>query len=377
MPASPEAAAQRPPLFLTVRRVRRWAGLPAAVLLALAWAAPAPAEVIDRVAAAVGGEAIPESEVDEAWATLQAAPSQVPMAAPSRADVLSRLVDVRIQLQKAREDGLEAKPEDVDEALKHIMADNGVHSLSELSAALAREGRTLEDLRRDVRDQITVLRLVQRDVTAKLRVPTEELRAYYDAHPDQFSTGRSVHVRQIVFGIGGLSDSETAKVVRAMEALRGELTGRDAFLKAEQRLAGSPGVVTGDAGKLAETEVRPDLARVLFALEPGQISPPVALPNGVAVFLVESKDPGVPLAFDKALPDVRRVVTQQESMTRGTEWLAHLKRDAYVEVKGENPPEPESATATPAAPEAAAPAALPAPPADTEPAEPDDPDAGP
>jgi peptidyl-prolyl cis-trans isomerase SurA len=370
MPAGDEAAAQRPPLFFARRRTR--AGVAAAgVALALAVAAPAaraPAEVIDGVAAAVGGEAIPRSEVDEAWTSLQGAPAPGPSAPASRAEVLSRLVDARVQLQKAREEGLEAKPEDVEEALKHIMADNGVHSLAELSTALAREGRTLEDLRRDVRDQITVLRLVQREVTAKLHVPTEELRAYYDAHPERFSTGRAVHVRQIVFGTGGLSESEAAKVARGMAALRGELTGRDAFRQAEARLAGTPGVLTGDAGTLSEAEVRPDLARVLFAMEPGQVSPPVALPNGVAVFLVESKDPGVPLPFDKALPEVRRVVTEQESMTRGAAWLTRLRRDAYVEVKGLVP----APDAAPAAPEVATPppTAAPAPtPAATAPPE--------
>lgn len=378
MPASPEAAAQRPPLFLTPgsRRVgSAGAGCAAAaIVLALAMAAPAAparAEVIDRVAAAVGAEAISESEVDEAWASVQAAPSAPASAPASREEVLARLVDVRVQLEKAREAGLEARPEDVDEALKHIMADNGVHSLDELGAALAREGRTLEDLRRDVRDQITVLRLVQREVTAKLHVPTDELRAYYDAHPERFATGRSVHVRQIAFATGGLAESEAAKAVRGMEALRGELTGRDAFRQAEQRLAGTPGVATGDAGNLAEAEVRPELARVLFALEPGQVSPPVALPNGVAVFLVESKDPGVPLPFDQALPDVRRAVTERESMARGAEWLLRLRREAYIEVKAERPPEPEPAPAAPAEapataavttpPEAPAPAAAPPP----------------
>jgi len=371
MRASAKAAAQRPPFFSANRpRPARpgraaLAALALALGLDLALVAPAGAEVIDRVAAAVGGEAIPQSEVEENWAALQAAPGAPPDVAGTvtRADVLSRMVDVRVQLQKAREAGMEAKSEDVEEALTHIMADNGVHSLAELGDALAREGRTLEDLRRDVRDQITVLRLVQREVTAKLRPTPEELRAYYDAHPERFATGRSVHVRQIVFVTAGLSDDEAEKVVRGMAALRSELTGRDAFRKAEERLSGTPGVVVGDAGHLAQDELRPDLARVLFALEPGQVSPPLALPNGVAVFLVDSRDPGVPMPYDQALPDVRRAVTEQESQARGAEWLARLKRTSYIEIKGDRPAgvdeAPEAVSAAPAPPAPAPPRAGP------------------
>jgi peptidyl-prolyl cis-trans isomerase SurA len=348
MRVSAKAAAQRPPFFSAIRAV------PAiALAAALGLAAPAGAEVIDRVAAAVGGEAIPKSEVDETWAALQAAPPGAPAAPASRDQVLDRMVDVRVQLQRAREAGLEAKPEDVEEALTRIMADNGVRSLSDLNEALKREGRTLEDLRRDLRDQITVLRLVQREVTARLRIPTEDLRAYYDAHPEQFATDRSVHLRQIVFATGGLSEGETEKVVQAIGALRSQVDGRDAFLTAEARLSGSPGVVTGDAGNLAERDLRPDLARVLFALEPGQVSPPVMLPSGAAIFLVESKDPGVPLPFDQALPDVRRAVSERESMAKGAEWLAQLKRNTYIEIKGEAPPVEE--VAAPAPPPAASP----------------------
>jgi len=313
-------------------------------------AAPARAEVIDRVAAAVGGEAIPQSEVDERWAALKDAPLPPGAGPASRDDVLERMVDVRVQLQKARAAGLEARPEDVEEALTHLMADNGVHSLAELEDALKQEGRTLEDLRREVRDQITVLRLVQREVTAKLRIPPEELRAYYEAHLDRFSTGRSVRVRQIAFTTAGLSDADAEKAARGLNALRTKVTGREAFRQAEASLSGTPGVVTGDAGRLGEDELRPELARVLFALEPGQVSPPLPLPNGVAIFLVDSRDPGTPLPFDDALPAVRRAASEEQSIARGGEWLARLKRDTYVEVKGEAPPPEEAAVPAPAPP---------------------------
>jgi len=350
-----EAAALRPPFFCPLgRTLRRAAAL--GVALALAWAAPAGAEVIDRVAAAVGGEAIARSAVDNSWEALSGTGAQG--GPPSREALLRRMVDVRVQLQRARELGLEARSEDVEDALSHIMSDNGIQGLQALSDALAREGRTLEDLRREVRDQITVMRLVQREVAAKVRLSQAELSAYYDAHRSDFATGRSVHVRQIVFVTQGLAEDELRKVADAMGALRRDLTGPEAFRQAEARLTGTPGVVTGDAGVLAEEDIRPELARVLMALSPGQVSPPLPLPNGLAVFLVESKTAGAPPPFDDVIDEVRRAATEERTQATGREWLAQLKRESFIQIKDPDGgpdfiPTPEPVATNPAPPAAA------------------------
>lgn len=348
-----EAAALGPPFFCPPRGTRRRAVATAlGFVLALAWTVPAGAEVIDRVAAAVGGEAIARSAVDDAWEALQAG---APGAPPTREALLGRMVDVRVQLQRAHELGLEARSEDVEDALSHIMADNGIPNLQGLSDALAREGRTLEDLRREVRDQISVMRLVQREVTSKVKLSDADLKAYYDAHRADFATGRSVRVRQIVFLTRGLGEDDLRKVGEAMGALRQGLTGPESFRQAEERLKDTPGVVTGEAGVLAEEDLRPELARVLMALAPGQVSPPLPLPNGLAVFLVEARTEGAPAPFKDVVDDVRRAATEERTQAAGREWLAQLKRESFIQVKDPNGgpdfvPTPEPVTVAPQAP---------------------------
>lgn len=311
-----------------------------ALLLAPLLALPtgAGAEVIDRVAAVVGGQAIPLSELDARWRELQAHPQ--PGGPETREELLNRLIDVRVQLNRARELGVEADPRDVEDALHRLMEGNGIPSLDALDRALAEEGRTVEDLRRELADQLTRMRLIQREVTASLRISDETLRRYYEAHRSDFARDREVRLRQIVFSTTGLADAERDDVVAGVEALRGQLTDRASFRAAERRLADSPGVIAGEAGTFGAQDLRPELAGVLLGLKTGEISPPLPLPAGMGIFLVEEVIPGTPEPFTEVLPQVRERVVTEMTDARLPEWLGELKRNTHIQVRqiGDTPP---------------------------------------
>jgi peptidyl-prolyl cis-trans isomerase SurA len=318
-----------------MRRFPLWLPL---LWLALAVPAPSGAVVLDRVAAVVGGQAITVSELDARWNELKAHPEATgPDAPKTRAELLNRLIDLKVQMIRARELGIQVHPQEVEDAIRRLMTDNGLASLDELSAVLAQEGRTVEDLRREVTDQLIRIRLVQREVTAKLHISDEALRRYYDAHPDDFARDREVRLRQIVFSIAGMDAKAQADVVEAARTLRAQLTGRADFLKAEDRLKGTAGMTTGEAGTFGEKDLRPELARMLLALKPGQISPPVPLPGGVGMFLVEDASVGSLVPFDDALPAIRERLANEQTEARIPEWLAGLKRDTHIEVRVTDP----------------------------------------
>jgi peptidyl-prolyl cis-trans isomerase SurA len=287
--------------------------------------------VLDRVAAVVGGEAIPLSELESRWREIQAHPQEG--GPKTREELLNRLIDSRVQLQRARDLGIEAGPADVDAALQRLMADNGIPSLAALKEVLAEEGRTVEDLRREVGGQLTRLRLIQREVTAKLRIPEDVLRGYYEAHRADFSKGRQVRLRQIVFQVGDLPPERQEDVVTAVRTLRDQLTDRASFRAAERRLAGSPGVVTGEAGLFGEQDLRPELAAAVLPLKAGEISQPLPLPTGMGVFLVDDVVPGVPIPFDDALARVRDRVAAEMTEARLGAWLADLKRNTHIQIR--------------------------------------------
>jgi peptidyl-prolyl cis-trans isomerase SurA len=302
--------------------------------LALAIPAPSGAVVLDRVAAVVGTEAITVSELDERWRELELHPEIAGPDAPrTRAELLNRLIDLKVQMARARELGIQIRPEEVEDTIRHLMADNGLTTLAELSAALAQDGRTIEQLRQEITAQLTRIRVIQREITAKLHLSDEALKEYYDSHLADFARDRQVRLRQIVFSVSGADEADQARVVAAARELRGQVNGRDAFMAAEARLKDTPGMTVGEAGRFGQKDLRPELAQVLFALKPGQVSPPMALPGGVGLFLVEDATAGDPVPFTDALPVVRDRLTAEKTEAAIPDWLASLKRDTHIEVR--------------------------------------------
>lgn len=303
----------------------------AAVLAVSATLLPpaAAAEVMDRVVAVVNHEAIPLSELNRRWLATHG----VEGAPATRGALLTRLIEVSLEKQRAADLGIAPGPTEVDDTVSGIMADNGIPSLDALSAALAQDGRSLAEFRDEITTQITLFRLVQREVSARIRLTEQALREYYDAHPDQFSQPARVHVRQIFVQ----HPPDDADAARTMATLRARITGRDTFLEAEKGLAGQPGIQVGALGALGRGEMMPELERALFALPEGGVSEPLPLPGGTALFLVDRLEGGAPPPFEAALDRVRERATAAETERRMADWLAALKVNAHIEIRDLGP----------------------------------------
>ena len=79
---------------------------------------------------------------------------------------------------------------------------------------------------------------------------------------------------------------------------------------------------------------RPDLRKefsdVIFALEKGQHSTPLIMPEGAFILFVEDRKHAGTLPLDEARPDIERTLVQQGSRQATERWLEKLRRNAYV-----------------------------------------------
>ncbi|HEY3347225.1 MAG TPA: SurA N-terminal domain-containing protein, partial [Nitrospirota bacterium] len=142
---------------------------------AVTWAQNASCtEVIDRVVAVVGPEVITLSELQGEMAPALSDLTQKlrgdELAAATdrlRRQTLNNLIDKQLQLQQAKLDGIEVGPEEVEDAIKDIMKRNNLDEAG-LRQALSDEGFTLEDYKKNLADQLVIVRLVSRTVKSKI-----------------------------------------------------------------------------------------------------------------------------------------------------------------------------------------------------------------
>src|SRR5262249_46267054 len=117
-----------------------------------------------------------------------------------RQQVLERLVLQEIQLQRATHDGLKVSDETLNAALQDVAKRNNL-TLSQLPQALASQGIEYAGYREDLRKEITLQMLRQRDVMDRISVTPKEIDQYLDKQSKMPSQSNEYNVSHILIAV--------------------------------------------------------------------------------------------------------------------------------------------------------------------------------
>ncbi len=262
----------------------------AACALALALAACGGSDA-DRLAATVNGERITYADLSR-YAAVRKLDEPGASSAPGtereplhRLALLRELIDQRLLLQRADQQGLIAADEAVEAAAERYRL--GYGGPAAFAEFLAGAGIEPEQFRAELRRQLTVERLLNREVSARVRVAEGEMRAYYDANIAAFAVPeQQLHLAQILVTSEAASpvpnlrnddatDPEAArrKIQRIHERLEdGEEFGELALHYSEDPIYAATG---GDMGFVQQSVLEKadlSLRRAVAALQPGEFS---------------------------------------------------------------------------------------------------------
>ncbi len=174
--------------------------VPASALLLLAALSgcsrkPSSGDVVARV----NGKAILRSEVDKYYNNQTAGAPQKPTgeaATSLRLNILRELIDNEIMMQRAEKLGLLATDAEVDNKLTEIKAP---YTQEEFDHRLKDKSLTVEDFKLDLRRNLTVEKVVNKEVTSKISIGDADISAYYNEHKSEFHLIEpQYHLAQIV-----------------------------------------------------------------------------------------------------------------------------------------------------------------------------------
>jgi parvulin-like peptidyl-prolyl isomerase len=207
---------------------------------------------------------------------------------------LRDLLDERILVAEALARGYDKRPEVVEEVA-------------------AKEDDAIEDV------------LLSQHVLAGVSATDEEVKAWYDAHPGDFVEPARYRLAQIVV------DSPE----KAAEA-QGRLATGESFEEVAKGLSkdARTAVRGGFVGEFGAPELRKRFEPVL-SLKAGEVSAPIASPNGLHIVKVLSVIPERKIPYDEAMPAARRAVLKPRVDERSKKWLGTLRAAARIEVSDE------------------------------------------
>jgi peptidyl-prolyl cis-trans isomerase SurA len=203
----------------------------------------------DRIVAVVNSEAITLYELRSRLAMverqLRSQNVQLPPRDVLEKQLLERMIIDRAQMQFARENGIQISDGEVDAALRRI-ADSNRLSVADFRKALEADGVAWAKFREDVRQEIALSRLRDREVDNRLTISDDEIEGYLENAARMGGTGDVVQVAHIIVRVPEQAnpaqlERSRSRAQQAVDQLKaGEEFGRvaAAFSDAPDGLAG-------------------------------------------------------------------------------------------------------------------------------------------
>ncbi len=257
-------------------------------------------ELLDGVAAVVNDGVVLKSELqtemDRIVERLRAQGTNLPPERTLARQVLERLVITRIQLQRAERVGIQVSDETLNNALASVAQRNNV-SIAELPRVLAQEGIDYQAYRSQMRDQIAVEQLRQRDVLSRITVTPREIDEYLDRQSGRAAFNMEFNLSQILVAVAPTASPDAvAAAEKRVEELRERLRNGEDF--AELAVSYSDGQQALEGGSLGwrKGDELPTLfAEIVPGLEKGQVSEPVRSASGFHLVRLNDRRGGEPI----------------------------------------------------------------------------------
>ena len=242
-------------------------------------------DLLDRVVAVVNDGVVLNSDLDAQVAAVTERLRQQKLELPPqnvlRQQVLERLVLQEIQVQRATHAGVKISDEQVNAALSDVAKRNGM-TLSQLPEELAKQGIDYASYREEIRREITLNLLRQRDVLQHISITPREIDQFLDKQAKTPSERNEYNVSHILIAVG--QEATTAQLEaaqrRAAEVYERAKNGED-FAKLAVTYSNSQTAFDGGAlGWRKGSELPTFLTDVVAKLKPGEVSEPMRTPTG-------------------------------------------------------------------------------------------------
>jgi peptidyl-prolyl cis-trans isomerase SurA len=309
----------------------------AAAALALSACSKAPPA---GVAASVNGHPITYEQLEKTYKTQF---PQVPEGANAdlvksqKLELLGSLITNQIMLEQAEKLGLQAVDADVEAELNKMKAP---YTKEEFDKQLASRNMTMDDLKTQVRQKLTVDKLIAKEITSHISITDADVANYYNANKASFNLAEpQVHLAQIVVtptpdpNVRNLKNSKAQNEADAkqkiMDIERRLKNGED-FAMLAQNYSEDPQTAPngGDMGFIPEStldKANPDLRRMVMSLQPGSVSGIVHTGPDYRIFKLISKEP----AGQRDLNDPRVQENIRENLRNSANQVLN---NAYYEV---------------------------------------------
>ena len=232
----------------------------------------------DYIAAVVNQELVTAYEVSQRMARAREEARRdnqtLPSDAELRRQVLESLIEDRAMLSHARDGGVRVDDADLDRAVANVAAQNQM-TLAQLRAQLAREGMDLARFRANIRDQLLIERVREREVAQRIRITDSEIDEFIEKQRGASAGEVQYNVAQVLVTVpDGASDAVVAERRARAEAALARIRGGEAFAAVAKAVSEDANKANGGEIGMKPADRLPDIfLEVVRPLASGDVAP--------------------------------------------------------------------------------------------------------
>lgn len=258
------------------------------------FAKPADIEKMDRIIAVVDQSVVTEQElidrIKSITSQIEKRGGELPAKDVLQKQVLERLIVDSLQLQLAAQTGIKVDDGQLDKTLDRIAEQNKM-SLAEFKKVLQADGVSFIKFREDIRSEITLSRLREREVDNRVTISEGEVDNYLTTQAGRAGEQDDFDISHILIRLPEDATPEDLQQARAKtEGLLKALEGGMSFAEASATYSDAPNALEGgNLGWRNASQVPPAFFESVKSLTVGGISPPFRSQSGIHILKLNDR----------------------------------------------------------------------------------------
>ena len=235
------------------------------------------AQTGDYIVAVVNQELVTAGELQQRLARIRddagRSRTALPPPATLRKQVLDTLIDERVLVTNARENGARIDEPELDRAVANVATQNQM-SIVQLREQLRREGISYVKFRDNIRDQLMVERLREREVVNRIRISDADIDDLIEKRRAAAGSGAELNIAQILVPVpDGASDAVVEERRARAAAALARIRGGEDFATVAREVSEDGNRAQGGEIGLRPADRLPDMfVKMVQPLKPGEIT---------------------------------------------------------------------------------------------------------
>ena len=250
-----------------------------------------------------------------------------------RTDLLKRLIEGKLTDQVIKRYNIEVSEAEIDSAIERLKESRALTD-EDLRAGLAQQGLTLEEYRKNIKQQLLRNKLVTREIKSKIVITEEDIKDYYDAHREKYTGEKKYHIWNIFIRLAEFADESTKRLaLEKMEAVISQLKQGKTFESLAAEDSDSPMDPQGaDLGLYQLDELSPQLQKAIGVMAAGDFSPILVTEMGYQIIYVQKIVETDPKSLEKVKSEIHEILYKEAIDNRYQAWLKELRERAHIKI---------------------------------------------